>query len=200
MSLLELMRRRRSVRRFTAQPPTRDQILTLLEAARWAPSPHGRQPWRFVVVESAAARQRLAAALGDEWRAQLALDGTSPEEVERRLQISQRRIIGAPVIIVPCLLPGVLDVYPDAVRQAAERTMAVQSLGCAIQNLLLAATDLGLACGWMCAPLFAPQAVREALDLADGLEPQALLPLGYVAQEPQRRERLPLEDLIGGWF
>lgn len=199
MSFLDLARRRRSVRRFRPEAPTQQQIMTVIEAARWAPSPHGRQPWRFVVVTTDAAKQRLAAAMGAEWRAQLALDGQDVDEIARRQQISERRITGAPVLIVPCLYLAELDVYPDGERQAAERLMAVQSLGCAIQNLLLAATDLGLACGWMCAPLFAPQAVRGALDLDDGLEPQALLPFGSVAQEPQRRERLALESLIVGW-
>ena len=74
--------------------------------------------------------------------------------------------------------------------------MAIQSLGAAAQNILLAAYDLGLDGGWLCAPLFCPDTVRAALDLPPTLHPHALLTLGYAAQEPKRRERLPLADLI----
>jgi nitroreductase len=74
--------------------------------------------------------------------------------------------------------------------------MAVQSLGAAIQNLLLAAAARGLDTGWMCAPLFCPEIVRDALDLVPGLVPHALIQLGWAAQDPRRHERLPPEALI----
>ena len=164
MEFFEIVRGRRSVRAFRPEPLTRAQVEAVLEAARWAPSPHGRQPWRFVVVESAAAKERLAAAMGAEWRAQLALDGQDRATIEARFRKSHERITGAPVVIVPCLYLEDLDRYPDQERQAAEETMAVQSLGCAVQNMLLAAFSMGFDGGWMCAPLFCPDDVRAAFD------------------------------------
>jgi len=199
MNFYEIVRGRRSVRAFRPEPLTRAQVEAVLEAARWAPSPHGRQPWRFVVVETAAAKERLASAMGEKWRAQLALDGQDPATIEIRFRKSHERITGAPVVIVPCLYLEDLDVYPDAERQAAETTMAVQSLGCAIQNMLLAAYSMGFDSGWMCAPLFCQAAVRAALGLDDTLHPHALIPLGYAAKDPVRRPRRPLEDLIVAW-
>jgi nitroreductase len=74
--------------------------------------------------------------------------------------------------------------------------MAVQSIGAAIQNMLLMAYDLGLDTGWMCAPLFCPDIARVALGLSETLIPQALITVGYAAADPKRRERLPLEELI----
>jgi coenzyme F420-0:L-glutamate ligase / coenzyme F420-1:gamma-L-glutamate ligase len=62
--------------------------------------------------------------------------------------------------------------------------------------MLLMAYDLGLDAGWMCAPLFCPEIVCEALDLDPRLIPQALITIGYAATDPQRRERLPLSRLI----
>lgn len=195
-SLHEIIRERRSVRRYEPREVPHAHILAVLDAARWAPSPHGRQPWRFAVLVRPERKQALAAAMGDEWRRQLALDGQDQDEVERRLRISHTRILGAPAIIVPCLYLAGLDVYPDAARQAAETTMAVQSLGCAVQNMLLAAYALGLDTGWMCAPLFCPDTVAAALGLAAGLTPHALITLGYAAADPPRRERLPLDELV----
>ncbi len=191
-----IIRGRRSVRAFRpdAVPPA--LIQRLLEAARWAPSPHGRMPWRFVVVTRPDLKLKLADAMGDEWERQLALDGEAPEIIARRKLRSRQRILEAPACIVLCLYLVDLDRYPDPVRQEAERTMAVQSLGAAAQNLLLAAYQLGLDAGWMCAPLFCSDTVRAALGLDSDLEPHALLTVGYAARDPVRRERLPLESLI----
>ncbi|WP_322815482.1 nitroreductase family protein [Chloroflexus sp.] len=200
MDFFTLVQTRRTVRSFCPDPPPRAAIEQILLAASWAPSPHGRQPWRFVVVESLERKQLLAQAMGAAWRHHLALDGHDPSTIEQRLQRSLERVVNAPVIIVPCLYLDDLDVYPDPERQAAETTMAIQSLGCAVQNMLLAAFALGLAAGWMCAPLFAPTAVRAALELADDLHPQALIPIGYLAHEPKRRPRRPLHELIVQWL
>jgi F420 biosynthesis protein FbiB-like protein len=199
MELPAIICGRRSVRAFRADQPSRAHIEQILEAARWAPSPHGRQPWRFVVVSRPETRHGLAEAMGAEWRRQLALDGQDDATISLRHRKSQERISQAPTIIIPCLYLDDLDVYPDAERQAAETTMAVQSLGCAIQNMLLTAYSLGLDSGWMCAPLFCPGTVRAALDLEPSLHPQALLPIGYAAKDPQRRPRRPLAELVVRW-
>ncbi|HMO56082.1 MAG TPA: nitroreductase family protein [Roseiflexaceae bacterium] len=196
LPLAALISGRRSVRRFRPDPVAHADLYALLEAARWAPSPHGRQPWRFVVLTRPELRRQLADAMGAEWHRQLALDGQDAAEVERRLQISRIRITSAPAIIIPCLYLADLDVYPDAERNAAEQTMAIQSLGCAIQNMLLSAYQRGLDTGWMCAPLFCPEVVVAALALDTALIPHALIPVGYAAVDPVRRPRRPLDELI----
>lgn len=196
LDFLPLARGRRSVRAFESRPVPRAALEQLLEAAAWAPSPHGRQPWRFVVLTRAEAKERLAEAMGEEWRATLAQDGQPAEVVAQRLSNSHARIREAPALILACLYLGDLDHYPDEQRQRAEETMAVQSLGAAIQNMLLAAYTLGLDTGWMCAPLFSPDAVRAALDLDTALIPHALIPVGYAARDPKRRPRHPLDELI----
>ncbi len=191
-----LVRGRRSVRVYADTPVPRPVVEQVLEAGRWAPSPHGRLPWRFVVLTQPEPKRVLAEAMGDEWRRNLAMDGQSAEIVDIRLNKSYQRLLRAPVLIIPCLYEADLDRYPDPVRQAAERTMAVQSLGAAAQTMLLAAYSLGLDGGWMCAPLFCPAVVRDALGIAANLQPQAILTLGYATSTPRRRRRLPLDELI----
>jgi F420 biosynthesis protein FbiB-like protein len=196
LPFFDLVRGRRSVRAYRPDPVPRALVEQVIEAAGWAPSPHGRQPWRFVVLTQPEPKARLAEAMGAEWVRQLSLDGDPPEIVQRRLARSRQRVREAPVGIVLCLYLEDLDVYPDADRQAAETTMAIQSLGAAAQNLLLAAYDLGLDGGWLCAPLFCQDTVRAALELPPTLHPHALLTLGYAAQDPKRRERRPVGELI----
>jgi F420 biosynthesis protein FbiB-like protein len=195
-SLISLIKGRRSVRRYQQKPVPHEALLEILEAARWAPSPHGRQPWRFVVLTRDAPKRALAQAMGEEWRSQLALDGQDQELIQLRFDKSRERIISAPAIVIPCLYLAELDTYSDEARKAAEATMAIQSLGCAVQNMLLMAYSLGLDGGWMCAPLFCPDVVVAALDLDPALIPHALITIGYAAADPVRRERLPLDQLI----
>ena len=199
LDFLPLARARRSVRAFQSRPVPREALEELLTAAAWAPSPHGRQPWRFVVLTRAEAKARLAEAMGDDWRATLAQDGQPGEIVETRLRKSHERIREAPALVLACLYLDELDHYPDAERQRAEETMAIQSLGAAIQNLLLAAYTLGLDTGWMCAPLFSPATVRAALDLPQSLIPHALIPVGYAARDPKRRPHRPFQELVVRW-
>ncbi len=191
------MRGRRSVREYLPLEVPESVVDEVLEAARWAPSPHGRQPWRFAVVTRRETKKHLADAMGEEWRRNLKMDGKDAEVVEKRLKGSRRRLLDAPVLVLLCLFLENLDDYPDETRQANETMMAVQSLGAAAQNALLAAYDLGLDAGWMCAPLFCPEKVVEALGLDTSLVPHALLTLGYAAGDPpKRRSRRPLDELV----
>lgn len=194
---LDAIRGRRSVRRYLPKKVPDHAVKQVLEAARWAPSPHGRQPWRFAVITKEETKRRLADAMGGEWRSNLEMDGQEAGIVEKRLQGSMRRLLDAPLLVLLCLYVEDLDVYPDPDRQENETTMAVQSLGAAAQNALLAAYDQGLDAGWMCAPLFAPGRVVEALGLDLALVPHALLTLGYAEGDPpKRRDRRPLDELV----
>jgi coenzyme F420-0:L-glutamate ligase/coenzyme F420-1:gamma-L-glutamate ligase len=197
--LAAIIQGRRSVRAFDPRPVPRATIERAIAAAGWAPSPHGRQPWRFAVVEQIERRRALAEAMAATWRAQLSLDGQDAATVAHRLARSQERLTTAPVLVIPCLYLEDLDRYPDEERQHAETTMAIQSFGAAIQNFLLTIYAAGLDSGWMCAPLFCPDVVRDVLGLAPELIPHALLPVGYPAKDPVRRPRRRLDELIVSW-
>jgi nitroreductase len=88
-----------------------------------------------------------------------------------------------------------MDAYSDTRRSQNEYLMAVQSVAMAGQNILLAAYGAGLAACWMCAPLFCPEVVCEALGLPADWQPQALLTIGYPA-EVRTKAREPLEASV----
>ncbi|HEU5349214.1 MAG TPA: TIGR03668 family PPOX class F420-dependent oxidoreductase [Ktedonobacterales bacterium] len=196
LNFLPLARGRRSVRAFQQRAVPRAALEMMIEAARWAPSPHGRQPWRFIVLTRDEPKQALAAAMGADWQRVLEMDRQDRAIIQRRLEKSHERIRTAPALILACLYLADLDQYPDASRQHAEEIMAIQSLGAAIQNMLLAAYAQGLDTGWMCAPLFTPETVRAALGLEKALLPHALIPVGYEARPPKRRPHRPIDELI----
>lgn len=191
-----LARTRRSVRRYTQTPIDRELLARLLETACWAPSAHNRQPWRFCVVLDDATKTALSLEMGRRWRSDLAADGAEPDFIERRVSISHARISGAGAIVLAALSMEDMDTYPDEARNRAEWTMAVQSTALACQNLLLAAHANGLAACWMCAPLFVPELVRDALGLPADWQPQALITLGYPAEEKTRERADPATRII----
>ena len=192
---LHFIRSRRSVRRFQPQAVPLAVLESILEAALWAPSAHNCQPWRFAVVHSAPPKACLADQMGAEFRRDLQQDGLLPEVIDAQVERSHQRILDAPLLIVLCLDPSDLDTYPDPARNQAEHTMAVQSVAMAGQALMLAAHACGLGTVWMCAPLFAPAAVSQALDLPPEWQPQGMLLAGYPAHVPPPRPRRPLAEL-----
>ncbi len=185
-ALYDLIRQRRSIRRFNGQPITPATLDRVLEAAIWAPSAHNRQPWRFVVLNSAAERQRLAAAMGERLAADLRADGVDEAALEADIRRSFTRMTEAAVVVVVCLSMVDMDTYPDARRQSLEHQMGIQSVAMAAQNLMLAAHAEGLGTCWVCAPLFCPDVVSRTLVLPPDYEPQGAILLGYPAEQRVR--------------
>lgn len=193
--LLNLIKTRRSIRRYTAEPISPETLLRLLEAATWAPSAHNRQPWRFAVLTNLTDKERLATAMGARLRADRTADGDDPADIERDVARSYARLTGAPVLIVVCLSMTDMDSYPDPRRARHEWVMAAQSVAMAAQNLLLLAHAEGLAACWVCAPLFVPELVRETLGLPEDWEPQGLITLGYAAEQ-REKNRVPIDTRV----
>jgi F420 biosynthesis protein FbiB-like protein len=192
--LHRLLQARRSIRRYSPQAVPAQVIERLLTAATWAPSAHNRQPWRFATVATPEAKTRLARAMGDRLRSDRLADGDALEAIDADRDRSYARITGATAVILVCLTLADMDHYPDARRARAEYLMAVQSVAMAVQNILLAAHADGLGACWMCAPLFCGDVVREALDLPDDWEAQALVTLGYPASVGNPALRRPAAE------
>jgi coenzyme F420-0:L-glutamate ligase / coenzyme F420-1:gamma-L-glutamate ligase len=192
----EVLRSRRSIRRYLDRPVPRDVLENLLHAATCAPSAHNTQPWRFAVLTERATKERLACSMGARLHTDRTRDGDPPEVIAQDVARSFARITAAPVVVVICLTTEDLDSYPDARRNIAEHQMAVQGVAMAMQNMQLAASAAGLGTAVMCAPLFCPDTVRAACDLPAIWEPQALMTIGYPANDGKPFRRLPLSDVV----
>ena len=160
--------RRFSCRRFGREPVSDEALAYLLEAARWAPSAGNLQPWRFVVVREAAVRAALASAA------------------------ARQRFVGeAPVLVVVCAVPA------ESARGYGERGASLyclQDTAAAVENLLLAATELGLGSCWVGA--FDERRVASVLGLEEGVRPVALVPIGTPAEEAPPRSRRPWRETV----
>lgn len=188
--------KRRSIRRYQSTKVGPAVIERLLRAATQAPSAHNRQPWRFVVLDDIAQKQTLATAMGQDLRKDRTADGDDPQAIEADVARSYSRITKAPVVVLVCIDIREMDEYPDEQRRQAEYLMAVQSTAMATQNLLLAAEQEGLGACVMCAPLFCPEVVAEALKLPQGWQAQMLVTVGHPDNTGKHRPRRPLGDVV----
>ncbi len=168
MDLFEAIRSRRSVRAFTKEDVSEEEVEKLIDGARWAPSAGNIQPWEFIVVRKPEIKRRLSTA---------ALDQTFIEE--------------APVVIVVCAN------QMRSGRGYGARGIhlyCLQDTAAAIQNMLLAACALGLATCWVGA--FREEEAKKALNLPGGVRPVAIIPVGHAAEKPMARLRRPLSEII----
>ena len=193
----QFLEARRSIRSFVDEPVDRSTLDALVESACLAPAPHHSRPWRWVIVDTPTSKRALAHGMGERWRADLHADGMADERIDDLVAASHQRIVAAPALVLGCLTWDGLDRYPDEARQRAEWGMALLSLGAAVENLMLAATDAGLASCWVAAPIFCPEQARDSLGLPAAWLPHALVLVGrrdrgYVARD---RPSVPLEEL-----
>ena len=174
MDLLELMRTRRSMLRFTSAPVPEEVVERILEAGRWSPSYANAQPWKFVVVRDSERRRALG------------------QLVERvvvfrpgRVALTSPGLGEAPVVIVV------------AVDPARDPLHHRESGAAAAQNMALMAHALGYATFWAgVAGREVEREIKRLLGLPRGMRVVAVLPVGKPAYEPDAGQRLPLSELV----
>lgn len=166
MSILKVIKERRSVRRYKADPIPDDVLHRVLEAAQFSPSGKNLQPWKFILVQDESLKQRLAEA-----------------------SFRQTFIAEAPVVAVAC---G----YPDRCYSRMGNYMKSWAVDVAIafEHLILQAQEEGLGTCWIGA--FEEKDVKSILDVPEGVRVLALTPLGYPDENPVPRGRKSLEDIV----
>ena len=200
--LYDLMRSRRSVRRFAGTVPPRALIESILASAVTAPSASNKQPWRFLVVQNrghhrGAWRQRCARrSTGSRWRSRREFEPSFRAYGEYFTRFEH-----APLVIVPLFraltvlsnLTGPQIAIGDVERiHAMERDSGLIGTSLAMQNLLLAAHAAGLGASGMTGPLVAADALREILRVPASWHIVALVPIGYPAEVPAPTARKPI--------
>ena len=185
-SFFETVTRQRACRSFSDEAVDDEQIAQLLTAATHAPSAENKQPWEFVIVRDAATR----AAIGELTRQAWELHGRAfseqrltPEVLAEVDKGATSGIAGAPVHVVVCA----------DIDRGLEATVG-SSIFPAIQNLLLAATAVGLGSALTTLTTAFTAELRELLALPEHVVPVAVVPVGYPAHELGRPRREPFAE------
>jgi coenzyme F420-0:L-glutamate ligase/coenzyme F420-1:gamma-L-glutamate ligase len=186
---------RRTIRAFTAEPVDAGAVRRAIAAALTAPAPHHSEPWRFVILETAAARTRLVDAMREAWIADLRRDGFTEEQITRRLRRGDVLRL-APLIIVPCLVTDAAHDYPDERRSRSEQAMFTVSMGAAVQNLLVALAVDGLGSAWISSTLFCQEVAAEVMELPGQWRPMGAVAVGHPAEQARPRPPRDPGDFI----
>ncbi|MCD6465370.1 nitroreductase family protein [Candidatus Bathyarchaeota archaeon] len=166
--IFNLFRLRRSIRSFTSEDVSDEEIEKILEAARWAPSAGNIQPWEFIVVRNPETKREIARA---------ALNQTFIEE--------------APVVIVVCADES----RSSWVYGSRGATLyCIQDTAAATENMLLAVCALGLGACWVGA--FREDEIKRILKIPRGLRPVAIVPIGHPAERPSPPSKRTLKEIV----
>jgi Nitroreductase len=189
MELFEAIHARRAMRQYRPDPVPKEAIHKVLDAANQAPSAMNLQQWEFVVVTS----PETIRGMGDSYRAIVEEFTRNWDPSPLRGSLSREEFIrfaetygGAPVVIV---------VLTDTADAENFRKANLESASAATENLVLAATALGLGTCWMTGPLQDGKALRRILSIPDTKELVAVTPLGYPAAVPLAPARID-PDLV----
>ena len=136
--VLETIRTRRTIREFTSQPVSDDDLRTIIEAATWAPNHRATEPWRFIVLKKDGHMRKLVAQIVHDWTFENVKNPNPTRRIEGSAE-AQREILDAPAFMY---------VYAEEGRNDEITQENYAATACAVQNLMLAAHSLGLGVGW----------------------------------------------------
>jgi nitroreductase len=193
---------RRSIREFTPEPVSDEDLDKILETGRQAPSGENAQPWRFIIVKDEAMRRKMGAIAGGGSGRRFTAEFVTKKMQERfsGLQDEEKRkaafekltsgqvsafMADAPVNIVVCGKKDVWDMPYDT--------------SAAIENMLLMITALGLGACWVIAPCIDirdEERIKELLGIPEGFKAVSILSVGHPTRPHKPRPRLPIKDLV----
>jgi nitroreductase len=188
MDTLTAIAARRSIRRFKDDPIPGEKLEAILRAASRAPSGKNRQPWHFTVVR-ADKRPEMIRAMREGIEASKAR-GMDERGAEWTLKIME----GAPVTVFVFNPEGHQPWLHHDIGHMFQDVVDIQSAGAAIQNMLLAAQDLGLGSLWIC-DVFSAYGELQSW-LGEKGEMIAAVSLGYADESPEARPRKDLAEIV----
>ena len=200
----QLVHARASHRKYSEDPVSDDEIRSIVETARVAPSGHNYQPWKFIAIRSKSIIQKIDAALDKELKT---LYTGLPEEFVKKLEGYRfyfEHFKNAPVSIVVLTkkyfykpIDSIPVEYGVELPKMEHFDMELLGIGAAIQNMLLAAQAQGLASCWLVGPnIFAQKAIEEILEVEEGYNFISLVSLGRPTKVRTPAPKKELEEIL----
>lgn len=205
MQLKEAIEKRASVRQFTDGDVREEDLREMVRLAHLAPSINNSQPWRFIAVKNHDLLSEMAAAVHRKVSEILPDSDEEPaKKAKQQVDWFSTFFGNAPATIailtrpyeavVDCVLPKVELSHED--MNAMRGHPDIESVGAAVENLLLAAEDLGYGTCWLSGPLIAREEIERILDVDEPWKLAALVAVGKAASEHKQKEKKPLEEVF----
>jgi F420 biosynthesis protein FbiB-like protein len=188
MNALEAIAARRSIRKFKSDPIPEQVVRAILQAAIQAPSGKNRQPWKFILVgEDRRAEMMKVMRMG---MARMKAEGEDLDSSEWTARVMDQ----APLTVFVINPHGKFPWLAHSIDENFQELVDVQSVGAAIQNMLLAALDLGLGSLWICDVFYAYEELMGWL--GEKGQMVAAVSLGYPGEAPAARSRKPFDEVV----
>lgn len=194
MTVEEAVKTRRSIRKYKNIPVPKELVERILQAGMMAPSSKNRQPWKFIVVSGQAKKdvlKRMEEGLKRE-RISPLIPESAPYISGSEYTLKVMNEASVVVFIVNPLAVKIGDAVSDDAR--ISEICNAQSVGAAIENMILTATELGLGSLWICDTFFAQKELDQWL--GEKGELYAALALGYAEEAPHARPRKAYSDVV----
>jgi nitroreductase len=177
MTFQQLVKNRRSIRRYLEKPVEKEKILACIEAARLAPSADNVQPWRFLIIDDPELKAKFA------------------QEVFSGIYFISKFAAKAPVLI---MILGRLDIIANRIgKQIQDIHFYLIDIGIAGEHIVLQAEELGLGSCWI--GWFNIRKARKFLKIPRKYKIVSLMAMGYYEKRPTReKKRKELEEIA--WF
>lgn len=199
MEYNDVIIKRRSIREFTAEPVSADQIKALTAAALRAPSINNSHLWKFYAVTDKQLMNNMAESVKKSL-AEL-LKGKENQDKYKTVEHFSTFFVNAPLLIGITLKPykAIIDeLFEDDPEKVNElrRFPDYQSLGAAVQNILLKAVDLGLGACWLTGMLIARHDLEKMMNISEPEKLSAFIAIGHPAKQTAPRAENLLDDFL----
>lgn len=198
-NLLELVKNRRSIRKFKPDMVPDELINKILDVARWAPSGANHQPWEFVVIKDKAVKDKIVGIIHNALRINQKLELTREKDMQHHNAthpVEELGFKGAPVFIIVMGDPRTRQAQVLAAQQ--EPNSYISSMANAFLGMHLAATALGLGSQWLSAS-HGPSAqplIKQELGIPAVYNIYDMFVLGYPDQKPRVRRVRELKEIV----
>lgn len=196
LSLLELVKKRRSTHKFKPEPIPDEYVNQIIEVARWAPSGANSQPWEFIIVKKPELRGKIIGFISEQNK--LRHKTELVREPRLRFKWAPGGYARAPVFIILAGDTRTKEVYPldSTIRRGL--LIFTSSLANAFLYMNLAATTLGLGAEWVSriTDPYVQSFTKELLGVPKELEFYDMMALGYPDTEPKPRVVRAREEMV----
>jgi nitroreductase len=187
---MELVHKRRTIRKFKSDPVPDEYIDNIIEAARWAPSAGNSQPWEFIVIRKNEIREKISEIAQEQYGITYKMEMLR----EPRLRfpkyttppVGKPGFATAPVFILPCGDTRTKEIYPKSKTLIRGDAMLISTMANALMYMILAANTLGLGAQQVSvvATPFAQAQIRVLLKIPEEFMLYEMLVIGYADMEP----------------